>query len=206
MVAWGGQVSRLEGGVLVAAYVAYVGVIWALEGQPPAVGETAELAEARHSAAVATARRRVGRDLLIILAGIAAMSIGATVLVEGVRHLAHADNSQPRLGLTLIGFATAFELVILAWSAARRGASEVLVAAVVGSFAYNATMTLGASALARPLRITQPRQLHLPLVAMVAALAFALLLAWRPKHLGRPAGLLLLLCYPAFVVTVATAL
>jgi cation:H+ antiporter len=206
LVAWGGQVSRLEGGVLVAAYVAYVGVIWALEGQPPAIGETAELAEARHRAAVAAARRRVGRDLLIIVAGIAAMSLGATVLVEGVRHLAHADNSQTRLGLTLIGFATAFELVILAWSAARRGASEVVVAAVVGSFAYNATMTLGASALARPLRITQPHQLHLPLVAMVAALAFALLLAWRPRHLGRPAGLLLLLCYPAFVVTVATAL
>jgi cation:H+ antiporter len=47
----------------------------------------------------------------------------------------------------VVGFATAFELVVLAWSAARRGATEAVVAAVVGSYAYNATMTLGASAL-----------------------------------------------------------
>jgi cation:H+ antiporter len=76
--------------LLVALYVAYVAAIWVLEGEPPALGETAELAD--H--AVTVARRRVGRDLLLILAGIAAMSVGATVLVEGVRHLAHADASQ----------------------------------------------------------------------------------------------------------------
>jgi cation:H+ antiporter len=174
VVAWGGRVSRLEGGLLVAAYVAYVGVIWALEGRPPALGETAGLDEAQREAATTTARRRVGRDLVTVVAGIAAMSVGATLLVEGARHLAHADTSQTRLGLTLVGFATAFELVVLAWSAARRGATEAVVAAVVGSFAYNATMTLGASALTRPLRITQSHDLHLPLVVMVAALLLAL--------------------------------
>jgi hypothetical protein len=110
LVAWGGKVSQLEGGLLVAAYIADVGVNWTLEGQPPAIGETAELDEARHNAAVAATKRRVRGDLLLILAGVAAMSVGATVLVEGVRHLAHADNSQIRLGLTLIGFVTAFEL------------------------------------------------------------------------------------------------
>jgi cation:H+ antiporter len=202
-VAWGGRVDRLQGALLVAAYVGYVGVIWVLEGRPPVIGETAELDQAREAAAVTATRRRVGRDLVIILAGIAAMSIGATVLVDGVRHLAHADDSQTRLGLTVIGFATAFELVVLAWSAARRGASEAVVAAVVGSFAYNSTMTLGASALARPLRIAHPQQLHFPLVAMVAALGFALLLAWRTQHLTRTAASLLLLAYPAFVFAVA---
>jgi cation:H+ antiporter len=200
VIAWGGRVSRIEGGVLVAAYLVYVGVIWALEGKPPAIGEAGELDEAREKAAATTGRRRVGRDLIIIVAGIAAMSAGATLLVEGVRHLAHADSSQTGLGLTLIGFATAFELVVLAWSAARRGATEAVVAAVVGSFAYNATMTLGASALARPLQITRPGQLHLPLAVMLAALAAALVLAWRPQRLARAAGLFLLACYPAFII------
>jgi cation:H+ antiporter len=166
------------------------------------LGETAELAEAREKASVATVRRRIGRDLLIILAGVVAMSVGATALVEGIRHLAHADSSQTTLSVTLVGFATAFELVVLAWSAARRGASEVVVAAVVGSFAYNATMTLGASALARPLRISDSRPLHLPLVAMVGALVLALALSWRPRQLTRPYGIVLLVCYPAFVAAV----
>jgi cation:H+ antiporter len=203
-LAWGGHVSRAGGGLLIGLYVAYVAGIWILEGEPPALGETAELAEARDSAPTAT-RRRVGRDLVIILAGIAAMSVGATVLVEGIRHLAHADTSQTRLGLTLVGFATAFELVALAWSAARRGATEAVVAAVVGSYAYNATMTLGASALARPLRVAHPSQLHAPLLIMLAALAGALALAWRPQQLRRPAGAVLIVCYPAFIVVALAA-
>lgn len=200
VVAWGGRVNRIEGGVLVVAYIAYVGVVWVLEGEPPALGEVAEIDEARQKAASTSPRRSVGRDLGIIVAGIAAMSVGATLLVEGIRHLAHADGSQTRLGLTLIGFATAFELVVLAWSAARRGATEAVVAAVVGSFAYNATMTLGASALARPLRIARSHQLHFPLVVMLGALGAVVLLAWRPRRLTRATGVFLLACYPVFVL------
>jgi cation:H+ antiporter len=201
VIAWSGRVTRLAGTVLVGLYVVYVAGIWMLEGEPPALGEAAELAEAKEAAARGT-RRRIGRDLAIILAGVIAMSIGATVLVEGVRHLSHAEASQTRLGLTVVGFATAFELVALAWSASRRGATEAVVAAVVGSYAYNATMTLGASALARPLRITHPSDLHVPLAAMIAALVIVLALAWRRGTLNRGSGLILLACYPAFVVAV----
>ena len=201
-IAWGGRVSRLEGLGLVGLYVAYVAVIWALEGEIPTLGETAELAEAKQQAAATTARRRVGRDLAVILAGVAAMAVGATVLVEGVRHLARASSSQTVLGVTLVGFATAFELVVLAWSAARRGATEAVVAAVIGSYAYNATLTLGASALARPLHLTDAATLRVPLVAMVAALALVLGLSWRRRTLRRRSGALLLLCYPVFVVGV----
>jgi cation:H+ antiporter len=39
------------------------------------------------------------------------------------------------------------------------------VAAVVGSFAYNATMTLGAGALARPLELDDAASLHLAWLA-----------------------------------------
>jgi cation:H+ antiporter len=150
VVAWGGDLGRLVGLILVLLYVAYVGLIWRVEGAPPALGETSEIEEARDRTAVrGVGRRRIGKDLVLILAGVAAMSVGAAALVEGVRHLASADGSQTQLSLTLVGFATAFELVVLAIAASRRGATEVVVAAVVGSFAYNATMTLGAAALAR---------------------------------------------------------
>ena len=42
-VAWNGNISRLEGLVLVLAYVIFVGVIWRIERQPPALGETGEI-------------------------------------------------------------------------------------------------------------------------------------------------------------------
>jgi cation:H+ antiporter len=203
VLAWSGSVGRLGGLLLVVLYVLYVAVIWRVEGAPPVLGEAAEIEEARERTASSPGSgRRVGKDLGFILAGVAAMSLGATMLVEGIRHLASADSSQTRISLTLVGFATAFELVVLAVSASRRGATDIVVAAVVGSFAYNATMTLGASALARPLQITGADQLHVPLVFMLGVLAIAIGLGSIRGRIGRPGGLLLLACYPVFIAAV----
>jgi cation:H+ antiporter len=196
-IAWGGSVSRAAGALLVVAYVVFVAAIWAVEHQPPTLGEVDELAEAADHAT----GRRVGRELALVVAGVAAMAVGATALVEGIRRVSGIEETQTKLGLTVVGFATAFELVVLAWSSARRGAREAVVAAVVGSFAYNSTMTLGAGALARPLAVAQPSTLHLPWILMVAALA-AVLVAGARGTIGRPAGIALLAGYPVFVAVV----
>lgn len=196
--AWDGTVSRVEGAVLVALYLLYVAVIWRAERKPPTIGEVGELLEAQQEA-VSGRPPRVGRDLFLVLAGVAAMAIGATLLVEAVQRISGVEAIQTRLGLTLVGFATGFELVVLAWSAARRGISEAVVAGVVGSFAYNVTMTLGAGALARPLVLADATTLHLPFLLMLGSLAVVVLLATRRGQLGRLEGGLLLALYPGFV-------
>lgn len=203
-IAWGGTVSRAGGAVLVGAYVGFVAVIWILERRPPDLGETAELDEAAEDA-VAGRRTRVGVELLLVVAGVAAMAIGAVALVEGIRRISDLESTQTVLGLTVVGFATAFELVALAWSSARRGITPAVVAAVVGSYTYNATMTLGAGALARPLRIADATALHGPWIAMLAALALVLALALPARRLDRRAGAVLLAAYPVFVLLAITA-
>ena len=200
--AWDGEVGRLEGAVLVALYAAYVAAIWWAERKPPMLGEVGELTEAREAAAGAGQTRHVGRDLALVLAGVVAMAAGASLLVEAVQRISGVESVQTRLGLTLVGFATGFELVVLAWSAARRGISEAVVAGVVGSFAYNVTMTLGAGALARPLVLTDTAILHGPLVLMLIALLLVVLLAAQHRQLGRVAAPVLLAAYPAFVALV----
>jgi cation:H+ antiporter len=195
-VAWDGTVSRLEGTLLVGLYVGYVAAIWVAERQPPVLGETAELAEERDEGAAP------GRELALVIGGVAAMVVGASLLVSGVRGLAHAEDAQARLSLTLVGFATAFELVVLAWSAARRGISEAVVAAVVGSYAYNATMTLGAAAVVRPLGISDAALIRAPALVMLGVLALPIGLAAREGRLSRGAGVTLLACYPVFLALV----
>ncbi len=187
-----GLVTRSEGAYLVALYVLYVALIWMLERRPPSLSETGELEEERTGV-------RVGRSLSLVLAGVAAMAVGSTMLVAAAERFAHGEANQTRLGLTIVGFATGFELVVLAISAARRGATEAAIAGVVGSYAYNVTMTLGAAALARPLQLHDAELLHWPMAAMLAALALVLLLAAPRGKLTRPAGVLLLCGYPFFV-------
>ncbi len=76
------------------------------------------------------------------------------------------------------------------------------MAAVVGSFTYNVTVTLGAGALARPLQIADASSLHLPWLMMLAALALVLALAAPIHELRRPAGVALLALYPVFLAVV----
>jgi cation:H+ antiporter len=196
--AWDGNVTRTEGAVLVLLYFAYVAMIWIIERKPPTLGETEEIEEAVE-AVRADHPKRLGPEILLVLAGIAAMAIGSMVLVEGTRRLAPTESGQATLGLTLVGFATGFELVVLAWSTARRGASEAAIAAVVGSFAYNTTMTLGAAAVIHPLALHQAVQMHVPFVLMLASLGLVIALALRRRELGRSIGATLLVSYGMFV-------
>ncbi|MDQ6725480.1 MAG: sodium:calcium antiporter [Actinomycetota bacterium] len=204
VVAWDGRVTRPEAILLIGTYFAFVATIWVLERRPPAMGETAEVGEAAAPPA-GGAGARIGRELGLVVAGVAAMAIGATALVEGVRRVSNVESTQTRLGLVVVGFATAFELVVLAWSVSRRGISAAVVAGVVGSFTYNATMTLGAGALAHPLQVVHAGQLHGPWLMMLAALAIVVALAWPSQRLRRPAGVACLALYVIFVAVVALA-
>lgn len=194
-LAWDGRIGRAEGLVLVALYAAYVAVIWTVEREPPAIGEVEEVEEhagERHAG-------RVGRELGMVAAGLAAIVAGSTAIVEAVRHLTGAESTQTVLGLTAIGLATSVELVVLVVAAARRGVTEAAVAATIGSFAYNATMTLGGAALVRPLRLSEGTGLHAPMLYMAGAFVAVLVGGTMARRLGRAAGIALLVAYAGFI-------
>jgi cation:H+ antiporter len=197
---WDGRVDRIEGAILLALYVLYLGIIWFVERKPPAMGETGAIEEAEEEIAQGGKQKgRVGKELLWVGAGLVAMAIGSVMLVEAVRQITDVESMQSTLSLTVVGFATAFELVILCWTAARKGATEVVVAGVVGSFAYNVTMTLGAAALIRPLNIVDATLLHKPAIAMLIALVLVIAIATPKKQISQKAGWLLVASYPLFL-------
>lgn len=193
-LSWDGSVGRLEGGILVLAYVIFVAVIWQRERQPPPLGETGELYDDDDDS------ESGNRDLLIAIVGVISLTLGSIAIVEAVRRLADAEAGQTRLGITLVGFATGFELVVLAWSAARHGVHEAVIAGVVGSFAYNMTMSLGLGAIAAPVAIDDASLLHRPLIAMLLLLALVIGLSVRADRLGRREAWILLAGYPAFIL------
>ena len=179
--------------------------IWIFERAPPQLGEVEELIEAQEELTEApdkARQRRVGIELALVVAGVAAMAIGASALVEAVRQITSVEDTQTKLGLTVVGFATAFELVVLVWSTTRRGSTDVALAGVVGSFGYNVTMSLGAGAVIRPIEISDAASLHLSAVVMVGLLVLVMALAAPKMQLGRLVGVTLLCGYPLFVLAV----
>jgi len=193
LVIAGGSITRWEGGLLLAAYLAGVALLWWRERQPPAIGEVAEAGEEDSES------RPALPGLALALGGVALMAAGGWLAVGGAERVVRALGlTDSAVGLTLLALATTAELFALAWAAMRRGVSEIAVAGVIGSVAYNATATLGVAALIQPLTVT-----GVLMPAIVAAiLPVALLLVTRGGSLNRQAGAVLVLGYGVWVTAV----
>jgi cation:H+ antiporter len=188
-----GMIRRWEGGLLLAAYLAGVALLWWREREPPAVGEAAEASDEEREP------RPVLLGLALAIGGVALMAGGGWLAVGGAQRVVRALHlTDSAIGLTLLALATTAELFALAWAAMRRGVSEIAVAGVVGSVAYNATATLGVAALVRPLTVTG---ILAPAVA-AATLPVALIAVTPGGRLNRPLGAVLLIGYGAWVTAV----
>jgi cation:H+ antiporter len=189
-----GQVGRVEGALLVLAYVALVGLVWWREREPPKLGELAELDDDDDDG-----DRSATAGLLLSLVGVAAMLVGGDLAVNGaVRVVKSFGSTDSAVGLTILALATTAELFALVFSAVRHDVPEIAIAGVVGSAAYNATATLGAAALARPLSVDG---LVVP-AALAAVLPIVVLLLATRGRLGRPAAAVLVAVYVVFVAVV----
>ena len=192
-----GGLNRFEGLVLVVAYVGAVSYVWVREQRPPAIGELAELEEIEEGTTSSEERRSKGRGILLAVVGIGIMAFGGWVAVSGAAFLVAAMGvAESVVGLSIVALATTAELLALAVSAHRHDLSELAVAGVAGSAGYNATMTLGGAALARPIStvgITGAAWFAagLPLLVVV--------LGWPRGRLTRLPAILLLLIYVVYI-------
>jgi cation:H+ antiporter len=195
----GGGIERWQGGLLLTAYVAGVALLWWREREPPAIGETAEAEEEAEEEKEQGRSRPAALGLALAAAGIALMAAGGWAAVRGAEQVVRAAGlSDSAVGLTLLGLATTAELFALAWAAMRRGVSEIAVAGVIGSVAYNATATLVVAALVRPLAVGG---ILVPAIA-AAILPIALLAVTPRRQLSRPVGGVLVIGYAAWVAAV----
>lgn len=199
-----GMVARWEGGVLCAAFVVVVAVIWRTERRPPRRGELAD-AHAGADAPDSTppdgatgGQRPRRRDVTLLVAGLLAMVLGGVLAVDGAARIAAAAGlGEHATGLSALAFATSVEVLALVVAARRRALTEVAVGGVLGSALYNATLTLGVSSLVAPL--AAPGLVDVALLA--AALPLALLLAVRGR-VPRAVGAMLGSGYAGYLIAV----
>lgn len=139
-------------------------------------------------AAPGAGRRPGRRDVAMLLAGLFAMVLGGALAVDGAARIASAAGlGQHATGLTALAFATSAEVLALVFAARRRRLTQVAVAGVLGAALYNATLTLGVSALVSPLEA--PGLVDVGLLATVLPLAVLVTVRGRvPRLLGGPLG------------------
>lgn len=203
---WDGVVEAWEGAGLIAVFVAVVAVIWRTQREPPKLGELAEdedqEADEEERERSDEDRRSSRRDLWWLLGGLLAMLVGGAIVVDGaVRIATVAGLGQHATGLTALAFATSAEVLALVWAAHRRRLTGVAVAGVLGAVLYNATLTLGVSALVAP--VTAPGLGAAALLAAALPLV-ALLTVWA--RATRLLGGLLAVGYLGYLAAVLAGL
>jgi Ca2+/Na+ antiporter len=90
-------------------------------------------------------------DLLLFIAGLSALFVGANALVHGSSKLALSLSISPLVvGLTVVAFGTSAPEVAVSTSAVINGQADIAIGNVVGSNIFNVLFILGLSALLAP--------------------------------------------------------
>ncbi len=120
-------------------------------------------------------------NVLLFIAGLAGLIIGAELLVRGASKLALSFGISPLVvGLTIVAFGTSSPEIAVSVGAVLDGRTELAVGNVVGSNIFNVLFILGLSALIAPLIVNiQLIRQEVPIMIGVSLLLLALSLDGR---------------------------
>jgi cation:H+ antiporter len=183
VLALDGTLSRIDGGLLVLWFAL------ALTG----------LARSGRSLLAAEPVEGRSRVFVLLVAGLALLTLGGELLGEGIRNAASRFGiSATLLGNTAVAASVEAEEVARVVVPAQRGRSDVALANILGTVVHFIAFNAGVIALVQPLSLDPAtRHLHLP-AALIATSALCALVATR-DGLGRREGGLLLALYAAYL-------
>jgi cation:H+ antiporter len=178
-----GRLSRIDGAVLLAAFVPLVAAI--VVGRPKVALDDGLRPE------------RPRRLAVRVLGGLVGLLAGAELLVFGTgRVVSELGLSETVFGLLVVGAAVSFEEVVLEALPAFRGFPELSVGNALGTLVFLLTGSLGVIVLARPIAVPSAvTGYHLPALGLAVLLAGALLARGR---LGRIEGAVLVAAYAGY--------
>lgn len=179
-----GELSRVDGGLLVASFFPLVAAIY--------------LARPKRDPFEETSQERPRFLAVRILGGLLGLVLGAELLVFGTaRVVSELGLSETVFGLLVVAAAVSFEEVVLEALPAYRGFPELSVGNALGTLVFLLTGSLGVIVLARPIKLPATvTDYHLPALAASALLAGGVLARGR---IGRAEGAVLISAYIAYV-------
>ncbi|MCW5770210.1 MAG: calcium/sodium antiporter [Rhodospirillaceae bacterium] len=194
-IAWGGDIARWQGVLMIACLVAYMVAVYRIERR-----STAALAARKAEVKEAAVKPQppIWLTGLIMVGAITALIVGSDLLVDGAITLARsAGLSEAVIGATIVAFGTVMPEAIASMMAALHRHTDLAIGNVIGSIVINTFGVLGLAAVVRPYPIP-PAILHFDLWVMLAACLLLVLLGWRAAGIGRKTCIAMLAAYVAY--------
>ncbi len=196
LVGLGGSIDALEGGMMVALLIGYVGT--SLWQDMRADSGAAELH--RDEAEELTGLpQRLWLMLVWALGGFAAVLYGAELLVSGATALAKSYQiSDEVIGLTLVAIGTSLPELTVSIVAAYRGHSDVCIGNVLGSNIFNLFGILGVTAMVTPVPFAD-KIVTFDLWVLLGVTFLLVIVMLTGRRVSRAEAMLLLVLYGAYV-------
>jgi len=197
-IARDGDISPLEGGLMLLALVVYTVYIVRQGRRETAQGPVVER----------PGRRGIVIDIGRVLIGLTLLVVGSRLLVEAAITIARdLGVSELVIGLTLVAAGTSLPELATSVLAAIRGERDIAVGNVVGSNIFNIIAILGVSALAGQGEVTiSAAALRFDIPVMIGVALLCLPIFFAHRRISRLAGALFVSyygCYATYLILAA---
>lgn len=186
-----GEISRLEGVIFWVIFIVYLIylLMMAKKGQAE---ETAEIMSQ-------TKTDSMLKLLFFVVIGVVLIVWGSDITVDAATSLATIFGMSERLiGLTIVALGTSLPELVTSVTAAIKGKVDIAVGNNVGSNIFNILFVVGTTALITP--VAYSANFMVDTITAVAAMVLLWVCVLPKKKLGRPAGILMLVCYVAYFI------
>ncbi len=154
----------------------------------------------------------MGVTILLLIAGLVLVLLGANYLVDGASTIAKRFGlSDMIIGMTIVAIGTSAPEMVVSFIGAAQGSADIAVGNIVGSNICNILLILGVSSVIRPLKVTTDNLAKdIPFLilstAALVAMAFdaqinngAFITEFTNNHINRTDGIILLLFFAVFL-------
>ncbi len=192
-----GEFGRSAGAAFLCAIAAYIVFAFITERKTP--DHPAAEQHAAEGAAVPSGPKSPLLDILMAIAGLALLIVGAKFLVTGAIGIAgRLGVSETIIGLTVVAIGTSLPELVTSVMAALRGKSALALGNVVGSNIYNVFGILGTTALIHP--VAAPAEIvAFDNWVMLGATLLMILFAISRSRLDRLEGAAMVTAYFCYV-------
>ena len=190
LLGWDGAITRVDGLILVALFVSYIGyMIW------EAIHSNEEGDEIKDMP--------VWKLLLATVGGMAVIILGADVAVDAATKLATIFGMSERfIGLTIVALGTSLPELFTSVTAARKGNADIAIGNIVGSNIFNILFVVGLSSMI--IDVPFAPNFRIDMAVAVAAAVFMWAASLKGGKLARWAGFTMLLGYVGYFIYLLT--
>ena len=188
LLGYDGTVSRLDAGILLLFFIAYLSYLFAMTKKGLIVGESEEEGAKIQS---------VPKALLFTVVGLALIIVGSSLAVDAASAIATILGLSDRfIGLTIVALGTSLPELFTSVAAAIKKNPDMAIGNIVGSNIFNILFIVGLSGLVIPVPFVSAFRFDTLIATAATVLLFVLTLP--TKRLGRVAGIIMLVGYGAY--------